>query len=400
MREFGFLKALLSGRGALLELFFAAVLLALGVNLLASGIAAFFDVTSGRLILTSSALIVISFGLIARKLLEQRCVQRRFSGLFVYNKQRNELVRIPAYEFSEAVSGYLDSLFSENEAIRKLWEKEPLSGIFDYNKESKKVTLRQLASLALIREATEYFLLDRLSTHLTDYFNEPPFDNNLLKQFEREDVPTVLFRNRFLDVFSRPMIERPAFIDSAWPREPSPGKVVRMFGPNSVRYESFELVLPREAKVSRGTEGKIEIDTAKFTLHIEADFKGANTNLPRSFERLYLNENSMHDTHAYLVEVEISVVFKALALLHRSGWHYYMWLDSFLNALDRRFSSSAFFERIDWDSAMTIVRVMQHTSDLNSRRETGSAQEVFQGPTGSETPEKKGEISAQQGHEA
>lgn len=386
MREFGLLKALLSGRGALLELFFAAVLLALGVNLLASGLAALSNITSGQLILASSVLIAISFGLIARKLLERRHVQRKFSGLFVYNKQKNELVCIPAYEFSEAISGYLASLFSENEATRKLWDKEPLSSIFDYNNESKRVTLRQVASRALIREATEYFLLNCLSTHLAGYFNQSPFDKNLLKEFEREDVPTVLFKNRFLDVFSRPMIERPAFVDSALSREARPGKVVSALGPNRVRYESFDLVLPREAKVSRVAEGKIEIDTPKLTLHLEAKFNGMNTNLPRGFARLYLNESSTLETHTYDVEVEVSVVFKALALFHHSGWDYYMWLDSFLDSLEHRFSSSAFFERIDWDSVMAVARAMRQAPDLDSRKETDSVKEVPEATTENQGP--------------
>src|SRR5262249_44046309 len=120
-------------------------------------------------------------------------------------------------------------------------------------------------------------------------------------------------------------------------------------GPNRARYEHFDLVLPREAKVSRIAGGKIEIDTPKLTLHLEAKFSGMNTSLPHGFAKLYLNEPSPRETHTYLVEVEVSVVFKALALLHRSGWDYYMWLDSFLDSLEHQFASSAFFERIDWD---------------------------------------------------
>jgi hypothetical protein len=248
MRELGLLKALLSGRGALLELFFAAVLLALGVNLLASGLSALSNISSGRLILLSSVLIIISFSLIARKLLERRYVQRKFGGIFLYNQQKNELVRIPAYKFSEETSNYFASLFAENEAMRKLWDSEPIGTIIEHDIESNRMIIRDVASRALIREATEYFLLDNLSTHLKNYFEQSSLDENRLKDFGREDVPTVLFKNRFLDMFSRPMIERPAFVDREWPTKTKPIRASVRYGADRVmiQYVSFDLVLPRK----------------------------------------------------------------------------------------------------------------------------------------------------------
>ena len=101
-----------------------------------------------------------------------------------------------------------------------------------------------------------------------------------------------------------------------------------------------------------------------------------NTNLPRGFERLYLDEPSTQEIHAYEVGIEVSVVFKTLALLHHSGWDYYMWLDSFLDSLERRFSRSAFFERIDWDNVGAVARVMRQALDSGSQKETDSVKKV------------------------
>ena len=53
----------------------------------------------------------------------------------------------------------------------------------------------------LILEATEYFLLRMLSTHLTNYFNDEKFKEENLTKLERKDIPQVLLENRFLNLF-------------------------------------------------------------------------------------------------------------------------------------------------------------------------------------------------------
>ncbi|HSX81389.1 MAG TPA: hypothetical protein VLQ80_22835, partial [Candidatus Saccharimonadia bacterium] len=76
------------------------------------------------------------------------------------------------------------------------------------------------------------------------------------------------FKNRFLDMFSRPMIERPAFMGREWPTNTKGISTAGRYGDDNrvtIQYASFDLLLPREAKVSRISEGKIEIDTPDFS---------------------------------------------------------------------------------------------------------------------------------------
>jgi hypothetical protein len=89
-----------------------------------------------------------------------------------------------------------------------------------------------------------------------------------------------------------------------------------------------------------------------------------------------LDEPNADEIRTYQVDIEVSVVFKTLALLQPSGWDYYMWLDSFLDALEQAFSKSAFFKRIDWDGVMAVARVMRQAPALGSRKETDSVKEV------------------------
>jgi hypothetical protein len=305
------LEELLKGRGAFLELLAAALVLALGVNVLATTLIDVLALPKLFQFLLAVFAILSALLMIARKVVKGGRVRRSTSGIVLFDKEENELIRIPRYRLSEALCDYLNSLFNENEAMKKLWSADPLSKMFDFGDptpapiQTRQVIHRRRTDGAnLLQEAIEYFVLERLSTHLTDYFNKPPFDVTRLKEFGREDVPSVLFKNRFLDTFSRPMAERPAFVESVLkdrtqsaPMRTLSGTIVTQFGPNRARYERFDLVLPQKSKVSRTPDGAIEIDTPKFLLHIEAVFDGFGAVLPSRFERLYLRQ----DDHSNLL---------------------------------------------------------------------------------------------------
>lgn len=353
--------SILKSRGAVLELVVAAVVLAMGVNLLATVIADLFGASKQAMFWTSLALVIASLALIARRTVAPRYVSRTFKAFLCYHRKENRLIEVPRYAFSEEISGYLKGLFAENEAPKKLWDSDPLSNTFTYDTKTGSFEKRQTAAGQLIVEAVEYLLLEKLSTHLTDYFNHASLDKERLQALTREDVPGVIFNNRFLDTFSRPMHERSAFVEESMKRNTPIGKISSSYGPGGLRYAEFDLVLPANAKVQRTAPNSIEIDTSKFCVKLEVIFSGFNTNLPRDFERLYLDGMSLRDVQTYSVDIKAVVDFKPLALLSQTGWQYHSWLDSFLSSLEEAVSKKEFFERIDWDRAITVARVVQRT---------------------------------------
>jgi hypothetical protein len=369
--------SILKSRGAVLELVVAAVVLALGVNLLATAIADLFETSKQAMLWTSLALVVASLAIIARRTIASRYVSRSFEAFLCYHSKENRLVEVPRYAFSEHISDYFKGLFAENEAPKKLWDSDPLSNTFKFDTKTGSFEKRTTAAGQLIVEAVEYLLLEKLSTHLTDYFNHASLDKEGLQELTREDVPSVIFKNRFLDTFSRPMQERAAFVEATLKRGGATiGKISSSYGPGGLRYAEFDLVLPANAKVQRVAPNSVEIDTSKFCVKLEVTFSGFNTNLPRGFERLYLDGMSLGDVQTYSVDIKAIVQFKPLALLSQTGWQYHSWLDSFLTSLEEAVSKEEFFQRIDWYRAMTVARVVQRTLSSVGKKS---------GPAGSET---------------
>jgi len=60
----------------------------------------------------------------------------------------------------------------------------------------------------------------------------------------------------------------------------------------------------------------------------------------------------------FQINIDVKVLFKFGALLSRTGWEYYQWVDSFLNKLDKNISQSTFFESIGWNSALTVIKCL------------------------------------------
>ncbi|MDP2769099.1 MAG: hypothetical protein Q8O81_04600 [Giesbergeria sp.] len=353
------LDSLLKSRSTLIELIVAAIGLALGVNLLASAIAAHFEPSGTTILAIGAVLTLVSLIAIGRRTLATRSVARNLEGFLCFRHDPPNLISIPRYRYSEEIEQSLSALFAENEAPKKLWGSDPV-----HKKEPPDQALDirlagQTAAGKLIVEATEYFVLETLSTHLTDYFNQPALDSTKVRELTREDLGPLVFGNRFLDTFSRPMKERAAFVDQTMEDDPNNQHIVAAYG-NGVMFSRFDLVLPEKATVTRLDKGLVSIDAPKFRMTLRVDFQGYGSVLPTDFYELYLGESSM-DVRAYKVEASVTIEFKRFALLTRSGWEYHRWLDSFLDKLEEDISHETFLERIGWEAAITTARVVERS---------------------------------------
>lgn len=351
------IASLLKNRGSLIELVLAACVLGLGVNFLAAAIGTYFIDDPWAQLLLGLSLAKLAIFTIARRMFDANDFDREIEGFLSIRNEPSQPIIIPGYEFSERIIDNLNSLFAENEAPKKLWLSDPLTNTFQFDATTGKSETRDTAAGLLLREATEYFLLSSLSTHLTDYFNHPKFEDEKLKELGRSDVPSLLLTNRFLDTFSRPMVDRPGFIDDVMAGDRQ--DAVWASAKGGLQYERFDLMLPRGAKVQRAAEGHIEINAPKFVMRLKVHVDGTNTVLPRDFEKLYLGEHDHSKIHNYRIAVTLDVDFKPFALYSRSGWEYYSWLDSFTTQLEAEMSQKRYFEKIQWDVVLTLARVSQ-----------------------------------------
>ena len=341
-------------RKNLIELIVVAILLAFGVNLIASHVIALAILSPLVTVLIGAALCFGSVLYLVARLLGRRVENRSYEAFLIYNEKKNEIIPVPRYNFSESICQYIRDAFAENPALKIIWEKEPLKNPFVT--ESNKGKNKRQTSAQLLSEAVEYFVLSSLSTHLTDYFAAENFKKENLKEYGREDVPEVLLRNRFLELFSRPMGDRLAFVNETLEEKAqTDGETVMAYDENAY-YEKFELVLPNKSIIRRPADNKIEIETKKLKISLTVRFEGFGTILPEGFEQCYLGMNTWDDINECTLSMGIQVSMKLRTLFSRTGWEYYYWVDSFLDGIEDEISKGAFFDRIGWEAVYTLLQ--------------------------------------------
>ncbi len=349
-------KGILIGRDDFLEILMVAILLAFGVGIVASSITILenFNPLVGILIGIGVCLIAITYLVIRYKGNGKK--MQTYNAFFVYNKDTKKVIEIPRYDFANQLFENLKSAFYENPALKSMWESDTLDNFYKFDKKKKKAYKRNPKSAKLLLEVVEYYILNKLSIHLTDYFNNDEFKEGELQTFQRNEIPDVLLSNRFLELFSKPMEERPCFVEHI--EKDSGLSCVFASGSGDAIYEQFELVLPKKSTIKRSSDNHIQVNTNRFTMDIEVRFDGTSTNLPWGFREYYLDDNNWLNNIVYKVGVNITVRFNWLFIFSLRKWRYYSWIDSFLCSLDSEISSDKFFEKIDWNGVVTTLECL------------------------------------------
>ncbi|HII4482060.1 hypothetical protein WHY42_11755 [Clostridium perfringens] len=353
------LKEYLLIKSNLIETIIIALVLAFGVSIIVSSITLIEGYSIKIGIAIGILLCIAALVYLVLRNSSKLKIEKCYKGFIYYNNSKKKIVEVPRYDFSYSVSNNLESVFQENIALEKMWNKDSLDECIKFDEKLKRCTLRKTKSSTLLIESIEYYILDNLSTHLTDYFNKDEFNETDLKIFKRNELPEVLLSNRVLEIFSKPMDERACFVDVHKESNEEHGKTICLFK-NGFMFKEFDLVLPKGSKVIRNEKGQIQISTKRFKMNIDIIFDGTSYVPPSGFEEYYMNINNPIKSgfKSYNVKINITVKFNYLYLFTIRKWKYYSWIDSFINELDEKISSDSYFERIRWENTLTIIECM------------------------------------------
>ncbi len=359
IEKHNFFKEIIVTRLAFRDIIAAGIFLGLSVGIFSSLISRVFTMESIVLLGTISFLL---FCLVILWKIE-RYKKVSISAFFICMKKDNKILDIDRYDYNLKLYEYFESAFREDDALKMLWNSDPLSNVFKFNIAEGSTRFENTNSAKLIREATEYYFLKKLETHLSSFFNNDEVNNDNLMLFSRDDIPSVLLKNRFIELFSRGIEERAGF--SCIKKNKCAHDIVSSYGVHGELYEKFELVLPKRSVVTRDKNSRIVIRTPKFNLATNFNFIGVNTVLPDKFEEYYLKLHDEDDYKIYEISINIEIYLKFSIFLSKHGDEYHAWLDSFLNSLEKDFSQEMFFDRINWEVAMTMLEISNYSINGN-----------------------------------
>jgi hypothetical protein len=349
-----YLAQLRLNRAQAFQVIAIGLLLAVGVNLIAVYLGA--KLGEPSTLWAGVGATILGVLVIFSGVLRPRPRIRQFNGFFIFDSRENQLVVHDfEYELGSALHRYLGSAFAENESMKAIWDRNPLFDPSGHGENRK--------SLELVRQATEYFVLEKLSTRVSDHFRTRDFSRDELDSLSHEDIPDVLMSNRLLSLFAEPMEDRAAFHSEDSQADKEGWTTIMANAPSGALYSRFELVLPRGWTVQRLSRRSIEFNAKRFTLTITTQCSGSGEILPFGYISDYLGlEDPDPDEirfHAQKVSVEIRIAPRRAWLVGPKGWRYYRWIDDWVTDLEPQIDQQAYLDRIGYSTAETVLKLLR-----------------------------------------
>lgn len=353
-------------RSILFQLILTAIIISLGTNLIVNSLYNLNEIINIVFLIIGLLIVVISSFILIYNNFKKFNRSLEFEAFIIYDSKTNKLIDVVDYPLSHDFLFNLDAAFQEDKAIKTIWEKAPLKKIFASPFE--KIDNNKMSAREIIIELFEYIVLDKLSVTLTDFYNEEIFDLKNLEKYERSDIPDILLHNRFLNLFSKPMRERGAFIEDAFSENEKTGRTIEADGPKGELFRLFELVLPKHSKIKKLGRNKLILESDKIKLEFNIIFDGCGAILPSDFEELYLGLNFDPRYESYRAVLELSIKFKAKSLFTLSGWKYYEWIDKYISYLREEISMEHFLKSINWRQNRALLHAMNYKNRRSTKK--------------------------------
>jgi hypothetical protein len=339
----------LKERKDIMQIIVVSIFLAFGIRFIGQGLSEILDFKKIENIYFGLFFLLIPITFFAYALFKQKEKEYFVKGFIIYNKKTNQIIDIPEYEYGVKLKKYFNSSFAENKALEIIWNKYKID---DYEVPKNATTGRDL-----LFEATEYFFINKLSMHLMSYFSSEKFKSSKLHTFKRNDIPHILLDNSFLDLFSKSMGKRAAFVDTYDNNSNNPNIIDISAESNGHLYENFILILPKECKITKPSKNILEIKNNRIELRIEHEITGMTTLVSKNFIKYYTGNNDDSEFIKYTLDTNIRIKFTLLAFFSNLGWNYFKWVDSFIDRYEKSFSEQRFLNRINWNTIDNLINV-------------------------------------------
>lgn len=315
----------------------SAITLALGVALFANYLTYILG-TTYLLFILAIFLIFISLFIITKIINPKVEILVKIKGGFHFEAKKLKGKEVIGYEFNNDMIQYLRAIATENKAYHNALLKENYN--FNDNYDPNILNFHNLAA-----SCAEFLFLDKLSLHLNSYFVDNNIDSSLIAPIPRNELSSDVLKNRILELITRSYEERAAFCDREIGEN---SKLCYAVGKDGEVYNSIELELPNNTKITRSKSNELIIENNIFEIIFKVECNGVSTVVA---SELLIGE---YDALT-LVAVELKITVKKKLFLDQDDLILHQWLDSFLI----EFKDYMSIKELEKKSNLQLIKVLQ-----------------------------------------
>lgn len=265
----------------LIQLVLVAVFLAVSLGLVTNLIATKLEFWTVWIFAFAS---VACLGALINRLVKKLSFDDQVQAIVFFRPTRNSLVSVKDYDFAQDMARTIRAIEAENKSIFSSWANDPLSKPRETSmppqgaRDKHYIAISRMSteesetppkprSVELLEETAQFCLLETLSTHLRDYFDHT--DSGAIEELQRKDIPELLHANRVLNLLTTPIEQRDIFIEAFPDPEKRPGgEIHSLWSSDGAIYNRFDLVLPKNSKVTIPEAKTVRIETTRLIVEL------------------------------------------------------------------------------------------------------------------------------------
>lgn len=350
---------IIKGKEQNIEVLIISVIVALGINLLSTGLTSLFNLDNNTLLLiiigsVLSILVIFLYMILRIKSFDS---VTEINGCFIFNKRKKDILPINNFQVSIDMKDYLNALLLERKD-----EKEKLDKC-DYINSEDCYAPNEFEDdyfKNIISSLIEYLILNNLSSYLNDYYNETT-DNVI--EYNINNLPDEIKNNIFLSTIAKDISTRDVFgrkniglSEICRKNDSGDEEVFISRTSDGYIYNKFIMLLPKYSKIYKDYINELTIDTRYYKIKIRWYFNYYGSNVDNEFYQYVLKKKRNWDyDDDFNFQIQVDVSFKPSLIFNKNKMKHYAWLDEILNNLIDYFDYNNFLEQINWNLIKNLL---------------------------------------------
>lgn len=340
------LSSTLAIRTELFESVLVAVMIALGVNLAASGL--LMGANGGGALTIGVLVCFISLAWLLHVRLRPVTNRTKVGAVLVVDSASGDILTIPDYWFGTTVPGYAEAAFTEMPALKKQWDSHAKAA------RSQGESIWPRIDQKIGKELAQFFTIEQLAITLRDYYDhlDPSVTaHDPLVTYKRAELPHFLLENRLLELFSRDIKDRTGFGEKD---DEANGEVYVIFGTHY--FSRFELIMPRSCTV-RLRDGIIVFSGPNLEVEILVTCSGLNKYVPFAFLRHVMGVGDVRDIDAFSLDISVTTRLKRRLFFGKRQDLRDRWVTKFVDKLKSSADWEHHLDRINWPQIEAMLTI-------------------------------------------